>query len=280
MNVIKLFKRPVNNQEGFAVIIMISLISVLLTSYSLYASNYFLLLTHEVKQAKRVINGINVLQQVAQTLYRAREVHHGYKSNALANCAAEDADYPTEIHDLCVPDLTIKADGLCVSNPFVDPAVLCVRAAGSGGPGRNIIEITAYDEPAWYEPYVRPLLKPINDFTYSYGKAMVALAEGLSNRAVAYPESDALPPLTGAPTLTKSPNLNKTCGSGDLPSEECMRCKDNGGPAAVNSRRPECFTLKVCLRPDLNADGFADCDPAINEQWVWQMVAIIHPVGP
>ena len=289
MNISKLLKRPLNNQKGFAIIIMISLISVTVVSYTLYASNYFLLLTHEVKQAKRTINGINVLQQVAQTMYRARLKHYQMQVGAAANCAAQDPDYPTPLHEICVPDLSTKADGLCIANPFVDPPVLCIRAVGAGGTGLNILEVTGYEEPTWYDPYVKPILRDFNDFSYSYGKTMVSLAEELSNRAIAYPEPDELPTLAGAPTLTKNPNVNKPCGAGDTPSEECMRCRDHDLTApypAADSRRPECFTLKVCIRADdgvaagVAGDGFADCDPAVNEQWIWQMVAITNPVGP
>lgn len=286
MRLFNIFKRPLENQNGFAIIILISLISVTVISYSLYASNYFLILTHEVNQSKRVINGINVLQRVAQTLYQSRITHWKYQSNALINCAAQDPAYPQPLHELCVPDLTIKDDGLCIENPFLDPPFLCVRTAVNPTT-HNILEVTGYEDPRWYDPYVKPLLRPIKKFNFAYGKTLVAMAENLSNRAVAYPDDpNALPALTGAPTLTKDPNTVKACGPGELPSEECIRCRDDGGPAAEDSRRPECFTLKVCLLPDdgvasgVAGDGFADCDPAINEQWIWQMVAVIHPVGP
>ena len=142
--------------------------------------------------------------------------------------------------------------------------------------------MTGYKEPTWYDPYTKPLIKPFNDFTFSYGKTMVAAAEELSNRAVAYPDPDALPSLAGAPTLTKPQNTNKVCNGTATSSEECIRCRSHGDapPAPADTFRPECFTLKVCVRPDSNGDGFADCDPAINEQWIWQMVAVIHPAGP
>lgn len=289
MNISKLLKRPLNNQKGFAIIIMISLISVTVVSYTLYASNYFLLLTHEVKQAKRTINGINVLQQVAQTMYRGRNKHFRYKNGPAVSCAALDPDYPVELHELCVPDLTTKADGLCIANPFVDPPVLCIRNAVNPN-HRNILEVTGYKEPTWYDPYVKPLLRDFNNFSYSYGKTMVSLAEELSNRAIAYPEPDELPSLAGAPTLTKNPAVNKPCVNNTTPSEECMRCRDHDAAVPpvdpMDSRRPECFLLKVCVRPDdgvaagVAGDGFADCDPAINEQWIWQLVAITNPVGP
>lgn len=257
-------KRPLENESGFAVIIMVSLISVIVISYSMYAANYFLILTSEVETSKRVINGMAVMQQLAQNLITARQQ---YVTNGLA---CPTAPYTEAAHEACIkPSTGTKTDEICVPNPWGDPLTpmgfLCLTNP-AGAANHNIIEVTQKYEQRWHDP----ILLPMKRFNFWYGEKMIAISESLAPISYAYPDVNELPTVAGAPTVTRNEPI-KVCNVPATPSEECMKC--NGG-----SNNPECFVLKVCVLPDTTGDGYADC--GANEQWFWQMVAITNPMEP
>jgi hypothetical protein len=260
--------RPIENERGFAVIVMISLITVLIISYSLYATNYFLILTSEVERAKRTVAGISLMQQIAQNMIVARQQF------VLTGGLCSNSPYTEAAHEACIrPDTGTKADQLCVENPFssaLAPTLLCATN-GPNPTDRNIIEFTYRWDVQWYDRY----LAPIRKFNFEVGKTLVAAIEGMAPLAVAYPNEEELPTLAGAPEVTKEEPI-KTCSAGDNPSEECIRCRQAGG-APEDAIRPECFLLKVCVLDDTTGDGYADC--TIDAEWFWQMVAVTNPIG-
>ncbi|MCB0411007.1 MAG: hypothetical protein KDD22_00680 [Bdellovibrionales bacterium] len=260
------WERPLQSERGFAVMILIVVVSLIAISYTLYSANYFLILTSEVKRNKRSVQGLALLQQLGQKLVLPTQ--RGFATTLGTNNCLDQAPYTQQVHELC---LIPAPNQVCVDNPFLNPPQVCFQGAGIPANNQlNVIEVSLREKSEIPE-FFRPIVRGTQRLNYFIGKAVVERILPESNMAHAYTDQD-LPALVGIPVINRGqPVANCNAAVGPL-SPTCIRCRNNnwGG----GTQRPQCFTLKVCVLPDnFNGPG-VDCDPNVYGQWFWQMIAV------
>lgn len=264
-------KRPLSNEDGFAIIIMIAVVMVVIGSYTLYAANYFQILTVEVKRFKRQINGIAIMQQVGQKVADARARHEATWTGLAFNCATA-APFTSEHKQLCLKPIVggDKSTQICIKNPFGSPAagtdIICLNAgAGAGAGDLRTIEVSLTDEQLKGAPKIpEGWWHQLNMFV---GESAVALIHSAASQAQAYDDRDR-PALAGQPTLTR-PVV--ACANGDIaPTSACMQCKKAFAVPPAGGRFPVCYRVRICIRQ-------GGCNAANPEQWFWQIIAVTSP---
>lgn len=262
-------KAPMSNEEGFATLIMIAVIIVVVGSYILYAINYFQILTTEVKRFKRQVGGIAIMQQIGQKAADARARHQATWTGVTFNCSAAGS-FSEENRQLCLRDGP-NSNRVCVNNPFGDPAGgtnrICFQedANITGGDARTI-EISLTDEQL--KNYPKHSKGWIHDLNMAIGSRAIAWIYRLANHAQAYDDRDR-PVLSSAPTLTRQ---TVACANGADPTLACMQCQQGFSVPPIGTTKPVCYRLKVCIRP-------GGCDDSEPDQWFWQLIAVLPGYG-
>lgn len=264
MSFLEKLKRPIKNEDGFAVIIMVAVIIVVVGSYTLYAANYFQVLTTEVKKFKRQIGGLAIMHQVGQKVADMRARHEAVYVGPAFDCTAA-GPFSLEHQQLCLrpgPD----SNRVCVNNPFGDASAgtdpICINETGGAGDGRTL-EVSLTEEQLKNAPSIEEGW--IHEMNMFVGEKAIAAMYSIAGEAKAYDDRDR-PVLSAQPTLTRA-TVSCTAGAVD-PTRACMQCKKSMAEPPSAGKRPACFRLKICIRPG----GCTDAD-----HYFWQIVAVTSP---
>ena len=253
------------NQNGYAALLMVSLVMVMVLVFITSASSAFRELYQVINFQQRVLASYQVTEDFAKMAQRANEV---FVANGGA-CPAGPGFFADPVYPLCWPQATaVSPNANCVRHPMGDSALgarwICRRPVGGGvvDSEMNVVQLNLK---------VIPFDSPIKSF-----KALVAevlreseltlslLVSRVQNFAFAQTSEMAhMPTAVGAPPMSFAAALVCPAAGPNPNAAFCKRCDD---PASMQA----CVRFRVCLKKG-GCDGAAGNNP----DWTIQTVGLM-----
>ena len=253
--------RWIQNQNGFAAIMVSMVVFMMVVSLLLAGSSTFQTLYGQIDRQRRTLAGIQVVEGFA---VMAQQAHEVYKSSGCGPNYDKDA-----VNEMCWP----KASGAnpnanCIRNPLGDSAAgaqwIC-RQPGQGGVVRNAMQVVQLEiqhlpfENEWdrFDSMVAQMK------TYSE-IILNVLAEKVTGQIVALAQTSEMahmPALAGSPVTRFAAAATCPLFPAPIPDETvCKRCD--------GTSLERCLQFRICLRP-------GGCNSGEDLEWTFQTIGFM-----
>lgn len=254
------------NQKGFAAILMVSIVLVMVVTFMGSAAIYFGSLYQDIARQQRAIAAHTVTEDFARMIQQARELWLN-KPNPSSACPANTQPDGAG-NQLCWPNPTgASPTRHCVRHPLgnldpTNPRLICRSgpAAPAGASGTiqvvyNIVEPEYRDIPTF-------IREKMYAFQRDFNIGLDLIASKFQNSALAQTSDMAHMPNLASPSppfARFTAALN--CAPAGAPAEYCKKCP--GGP---NPNLEQCVEVRICIKPS----GVCGAN-----EWITRVVGLI-----
>lgn len=254
-----------NGQKGYAAILMVSTVLVLVLLLITSASSAFRELYQAISYQQRVLAGYQVTEDFAKMAQRANEV---FRANGGA-CPAGPSFFTDPVYPLCWPEATVVSPNAnCVRHPFGDSAQgsrwICRRPLGGGvvDSEMNVVqlnlEVIPFDSPG------KSFKALVAQVIMESGLILDELSGRIQNLGFAQTSEMAhMPTTVGALPMSFAAALICPAAGPNPNPTFCKRCDD---PTNLQT----CLRLRVCLKM-----GGCNGAAANNSDWTVQTMALL-----
>lgn len=253
-------KRALNilkSERGIGLIVTILILGLIITVFIGNIARMNLTLQETNQRLLRGIAAIQVLQDFGAAAVQANDL-----STAAALASAGCPAGTVLVGGAIGPNAFCWPNPLCVQDPRQDVGgtrQFCLDPNGGGAQAQFALIVKPLKEPTVWEQIKQK----------SYG-LLVKVLNASANEAVAQAGRDLdLPNIAGGPSNTVTTPL--ACTNATPGSQLCKRCVGSGGAAVYNL---VCQRIRICLMT-----GTA-CDPAVNDNWIFQRFGVSRAPGP